>query len=165
MRRSLIFFVLFSLDFFSKAYVHHFLPLMGWNAPVFPYGGIGVFEDFFGIEFSINHVINRGAAWGLFANFQTLLFYARVGIVGVLVFYFFFFKKAQKTPLLLIITGALGNILDHLVYGHVVDMFYFRLWDYSFPVFNVADACIFLGIAALLLHSFFKKRHVAPVES
>jgi signal peptidase II len=131
---------------------------MGWNAPYFPYGGIGVFENWQGIDFSINHVMNLGAAWGIFSNFHQALFYARVGIIGAMIVYLCFFSaREQKTPLLMIITGALGNVLDHLLYGHVIDMFYFRFWGYSFPVFNIADSVIFCGIVWLFIQSFLKK--------
>lgn len=162
MRRALLllFFsaVLFAADFLLKAYVHAALPPMGLVS-FFPYGGIGVFENVLGIDFSIVHVMNKGAAWGMFASFHEILFYGRVVIVcSMLIYLFLFAIRPQHIPLLMIITGALGNILDHLVYGHVIDMFYFRFWGLSFPVFNIADSAIFCGIALLMLQSALKKR-------
>jgi signal peptidase II len=59
----------------------------------------------------------------------------------------------------LIATGAIGNILDYFIYGHVVDVFYFVFWGYSFPVFNVADSIIFCGIVVLFLQSFLERRY------
>lgn len=161
MKRSLLIFLslllILAVDFFSKSYVHHFLPLMGWNEIGYPYGGIAVFENWVGIDFSINHVLNKGAAWGMFSSFQQYLFYARLTIIGGLLGYVLYFaERRQQFPLLVIITGALGNILDHLIYGHVVDMFHFRFWGYSFPVFNIADSAIFCGIASLMLLSFLR---------
>ena len=166
MRRFLLFFLfaatLFLADLLSKAYVHHFLPILGYASSVYPYGGIAVFENWGGIDFSINHVLNKGAAWGMLSSVHEYLFYARLLIIGGMLFYLYFFSLSnQKLPLLMIVTGALGNVVDHLIYGHVIDMFYFRLWDYSFPVFNIADSAIFCGIAWLMMQSFFKPKQKA----
>lgn len=162
MRRALLLLLfsvtLFLSDFILKSYVHNFLPLMS-SQPFYPYGGIGVFENFAGIDFSIIHVLNKGAAWGMLSSFQQALFYGRLVIIGIMLFYLFFFsQRAQHIPLLMIITGALGNVADHLLYGHVIDMFYFRFFDHSFPVFNIADSLIFCGIVYLM---FLPKRKAA----
>lgn len=162
MRRFFLLFgfaaALFFADFFLKSYVHHFLPPMGL-VPTFPYGGIEVFENLYGIDFSLVHVMNKGAAWGMLSSYHQYLFYGRVLIVGVMLFYLFLFSvRSEQLPLLMIITGALGNILDHIFYGHVIDMFYFRFWEKSFPVFNIADSAIFCGIAILMLQSYWKKK-------
>lgn len=151
---------LFGVDFLSKMYVHEMLPVMGWASPLYPYGGIAVFHQLFGgIDFSINYVTNKGAAWGMLSSFQDYLLYFRFLIIGsVLVYLLFFAEQIQRFPLLLVLVGAAGNVVDYFVYGHVVDMFYFRLWGYSFPVFNIADSAIFCGIAWMLLQSFFKKK-------
>ncbi len=163
MRRFTLFFLfaaaLFTIDLLSKAYVNHFLPVLGYASPIYPYGGIAVFENWGGIDFSINHVLNKGAAWGMLSSFHEYLFYARLLIIAGMLFYLFFFSlPSQRLPFLMIVTGALGNVFDHIIYGHVIDMFYFRLWDYSFPVFNIADSAIFCGIAWLMLQSFFKPK-------
>ncbi|HKZ00335.1 MAG TPA: signal peptidase II [Rhabdochlamydiaceae bacterium] len=150
---------LFITDALLKAYIHHSLPVMSYATPIYPYGGIGVFKDWHGIEFSLTHVINKGAAWGAFASLQKYLLYFRLVIIGGLLTYLFFVKNSsyKKLALTLIVTGAIGNVIDYFVYGHVVDMFYFVLWGYSYPVFNVADAAIFCGIVMLILSSLFQK--------
>ena len=129
----------------------------------YPYGGVGIFHDFFGINFSLVHATNTGAAWGLFAEFQDYLLYFRIFFVAMLLVYFLFFNKqsGHRFSLSLIITGAIGNIIDYFVYGHVVDLFYFNFWGYSYPVFNVADATIFSGIILYLINSGLKKRYVS----
>jgi signal peptidase II len=149
--------LVFGLDFFSKSYVHQTIPLASYS---YPYGGIGVFQDFYGIEFSIVHVINTGAAWGFLSSMQDYLPYLRLLIVGSMLVYLFFFKakKSLQVPFVLIIAGALGNICDYFLYGHVVDMFHFKFWGHVYPIFNVADSAIFCGIVWLMLQSFFKKR-------
>jgi len=150
---------LFIADALLKAYIHHSVPVMSYAAPIYPYGGIGVFKDWHGIEFSITHVVNKGAAWGAFASLQQYLLYLRLMIIGGLLTYLFFVKNSSynKWALILIVTGAIGNVVDYFVYGHVVDMFFFVFWGYSYPVFNIADSAIFCGIVMLVLSSLVQK--------
>lgn len=154
--------LIFAADGFLKAYVHHSLPTVSASIPVYPFGGIPVFANWHGIDFSIVHVVNKGAAWGVFSSFQHYLLYVRVLIIGALLSYLFFVKATtfRKFSFLLILTGACGNVLDYFIYGHVVDMFYFIFWGYSYPVFNIADSAIFLGILLLLVQSLFTKLRV-----
>ena len=123
----------------------------------YPYGGIGVFKNFLGIEFSLNHMTNSGAAWGILGEYQLPLLLLRIVLVIGLIVYFFkaSFPHLLRIPLALIIAGACGNVLDYFFYGHVIDMFHFVLWGYDFPVFNVADTAICIGISSMLLLSWF----------
>ncbi|MES2345875.1 MAG: signal peptidase II [Chlamydiota bacterium] len=150
---------LFLADFFLKSYVSQNIPLMSHASPFYPYGGIPVFHHFCGISFSINHVLNRGAAWGMFASFQEVLLYLRIVVISGLFIHVLFFNRDRfkDIPFVLIITGAISNVVDYFVYGQVVDMFYFTFGSYSFPLFNIADSAIFSGVALLLLISLFKK--------
>jgi signal peptidase II len=159
--------LIFMADAFLKAYIHHNISPINASSPVYPYGGIGVFRGWHGIDFSIVHVINKGAAWGVFASVQEYLLYARVAIIGGLLTYLCFVKASvfRKFSLMLIATGALGNVVDYFVYGHVVDMFYFIFWGYSYPVFNIADSAIFLGIALLLGEALLAKLRSSPKPS
>jgi signal peptidase II len=156
----LISILLISIDALTKYYIHKNVMEMSWLNPNYPYGGIGVFKDFFGISLSLNYVQNEGAAWGSFANYSTALFYSRIAIVIGLIVYLAIvdlpFKKLL--PYWLVVTGAIGNILDRLFYGHVVDMIRFVFWTHSVAVFNFADALITVGIVTLLISSFFPDR-------
>lgn len=144
--------ILFVADAWLKVYIHSEIPPIAISSPFFPYGGIGIFRGWHGIDFSIVHVINRGAAWGAFSSMQEYLLYARIAIIGGLLTYLFFVSASvyRKFCLTLIATGAIGNVADYFIYGHVVDMFYFNFWGYSYPVFNLADSFIFMGICLLL---------------
>lgn len=151
--------LIFVLDLATKFFTQKYLPLSYYHAYTYPYEGIGVFRNFMGIEFSINHAINRGAAWGILAEFQTYLLVVRILFVAALFIYLLFFNKFKnkQIPLTLILAGALGNICDYFFYGHVIDMFHFILWGYDYPIFNVADAAIFIGVVWLFLLSFQKQ--------
>ncbi len=161
MKRAL-FFILLALaflaaDFASKHYVFRDL------APEimrYPRGeGIPVFQNFLGIDFFIGLTFNKGAAWGFFANHNFLLILVRIAIVVALFVYLLFFKKSEKEvlPLVLIMTGAIGNILDFFLYGFVIDFFHFKFWGHSFPLFNVADILISCGVALLFFNLSLKK--------
>lgn len=150
---------LLCIDFFSKCWVHTHLSSPSFSPYHYPYGGIGLFQNFFGIDFCINYVTNKGVAWGLFASYPFLLLVIRILLIFLISIYAYFFSKGffRQLSLLLIITGAVGNIFDSFYYGFVIDLFHFTLWGYSFPVFNVADSLIFLGIAAMITLSFTQK--------
>ena len=141
-------------DSLTKAWTHQHLPLMSQASPAYPYGGIPIFKNFFGIEFSLSHMINHGAAWGWGGSYQKWLLALRIGLILALFFYVIAYntKPLLRFPFALILAGAIGNVIDYFIYGHVVDMFHFVLWGYDFPVFNVADSSIFLGILWLILY-------------
>jgi signal peptidase II len=147
--------VVLALDIASKSAVSSHIPLMNPYTMWYPYGGIGVFKDFLGVEFSIVYTVNKGAAWGILADYQHPLLWLRMGLILALLIYVFFFKSAQKWlfPLTLILAGAIGNVIDYFIYGHVVDLFHFILWGYDFPVFNVADSAICIGVFWLAISS------------
>jgi signal peptidase II len=148
------------LDQLTKGLVYTYLPVIDSSLYWYPYGGIGVFQNFAGIEFSINHMTNTGAAWGVFGHHQLPLITLRIGLIVGLSIYLFYYNRhaVRQLPLIVIIAGAMGNVLDFFIYGHVVDMFHFVLWGYDFPVFNLADSVISIGIAFLFFHSHFEEQ-------
>ena len=153
--------VFFAIDFFSKFIVQQNLPLIN-DYPSYPFGGIGITQNFHGITFSLVHAINHGAAWSLFSSYPHLLLSVRlIVILGVL--FALIFSKAYRnyaTALIFIIVAALGNVVDFFIYGHVIDLFYFIFWGYSYPIFNVADSVIFCSMAWILLSSLMKKKNI-----
>lgn len=154
---------LLAADYITKYLTQKYIPLIAFSSPEYPYGGIAVFKDFLGIEFSIVHTTNRGAAWGMFSDFQHYLIILRIVlIIGVLAYFLWINqRKSWLIPLALIISGATGNVIDYFLYGHVVDMLHFKFWGYSFAVFNVADSAVTVGIIWLLLLSTFEKGDAA----
>lgn len=81
-----------------------------------------------------------------------------MGLIAGLCVYLFCFNRdsSWQIPLILIIAGAVGNVADFFLYGHVVDMLHFVFWGYDFPIFNVADSAISIGIGLLFVISWFK---------
>ena len=112
--------------------------------------------------FNIVLVMNRGVSFGLVpieAAWGPWLF---TGIAAIIVAVLIVWLVRAAQPLLaigigLVIGGAIGNVVDRLRYGGVVDFLDFHLGAYHWPAFNVADTSIVLGVAALLYSSLFTK--------
>ncbi len=158
---------LLGIDMTTKYYTQALLPSALSSSPFYPYGGIGVFKNFYGIEFSINHATNTGAAWGILHSYQVPLLAFRILLVAGLAVYALFLNRNPflHVPLSLIIAGATGNIIDYFLYGHVIDMFHFIFWGWNYPVFNVADSAICIGIACLFFMSFNFTASICRIRS
>ncbi len=150
--------LLLGADIASKALAIASVPMMSPYDRIYPFGGIGILPNWFGITFSLNFVTNTGAAWGFFGGHAGLLFGLRIAIITALVCYLLFSKP--KFSLWLVAVGALGNAIDYCLYGHVIDFLHLTFWGYSFPIFNIADSCITIGVASLLLSSRSGNKHV-----
>ncbi len=104
--------------------------------------------------FSIAYVRNQGAAWGMLQGAQYYL--AAFGIVAILLLILFRKKVLGDSPwyipvLGILCAGILGNIIDRIRLGYVVDMFDFYWGVHHFPCFNVADAAICLAVGWLFI--------------
>jgi len=98
--------------------------------------------------FRIKHTVNTGSAFGLFHNQTVFLIFASFIGVGILVFLYRQNNLSgilPKLSLSLQLGGAIGNLLDRIRYGYVVDFIQIGFW----PVFNIADSCIVIGIILL----------------
>jgi signal peptidase II len=107
-------------------------------------------------------VWNYGVSFGLFGD-GALPPLVLVGITGVIAgMIAVWLVRARTWPTVLatglILGGAIGNIIDRLLYGAVVDFVRWHAYGYSWPVFNVADAAITLGVGLLIAESLFGGR-------
>ncbi len=112
--------------------------------------------------FVLTYITNAGAAFGLFPQLGLVFTFIALGVSLVIVFYHRSLPPGQwlvRLSLGLQLGGAVGNLLDRLRYGHVVDLFYIRLW----PVFNIADAAIVTGVVLLMLHLLRTPSKAEPV--
>jgi signal peptidase II len=107
--------------------------------------------------FTITHVQNRGAAFGLLAHIPgAALIFVIISLtaIGLILAYFRWIKEGEVwTPLCLslILTGAVGNLIDRFRLGGVVDFLDFHYKGWHWPAFNVADASITIGVILLAL--------------
>ena len=108
---------------------------------------------------SLSHVRNHGAAFGLLSDwnlpYQSLLLSTLSLIaLGAIAAYFLRLPKGAWLPRLslsLVLGGAIGNVLDRLRLGYVVDFVHVYWRDYQWPDFNVADSAITIGVALLVI--------------
>ena len=134
------------LDQWTKNMVVQALPL---------YRRVSLIQGFF----NLTHVRNTGGAFGIFGGERgglgSILFVVVSLIaIGAIVFLFFKIKENEKTlafSFSLILSGAVGNLIDRLRYGEVVDFLDFYLSSYHWPAFNVADSAICVGIGLMAL--------------
>lgn len=106
--------------------------------------------------FHLTYLENRGAAFGIGQNSTWLLTIISLAILAVVIIAYCKIKPKEKTANIstaLIISGALGNIIDRVCHGYVVDFLDFRL--INFPVFNLADCCIVIGAILFCIYILF----------
>jgi len=138
------------LDQISKMIILHFLPM---------FEVIPVITGFF----NITHIHNPGGAFGFMANqgpeVRRFLFIAVSSIAAVAVAVFYVKTPADypwlSTGLLLILGGAVGNMIDRFRFGEVIDFLDFYLLGHHWPAFNIADSGITVGMIILAFHLLF----------
>lgn len=110
--------------------------------------------------FDIVLVWNRGVSFGLFEGKGTwpLLAVAAAIVAVLLVWLTRARRRALAIALGLVIGGALGNAVDRLVHGAVLDFLDFHAGDLHWPAFNIADSAITIGVALILLDGLFERR-------
>lgn len=114
--------------------------------------------------FNLTLAYNKGAAFSFLANeggWQRWLFTGLAALVSGVIFYWLkglkSHEKITAISLSLILGGAIGNVIDRIAYGHVIDFLDFYYQQYHYPAFNVADSAITVGAALLIFHTLFGK--------
>ena len=133
------------------------------------YESLPVIPGFFDLTF----VVNTGAAFGILAGEQHLwrqLFFVSMTLVALVVLCFAFrqYRHEGRSYVIgigLIGGGALGNLIDRLRFGHVVDFLDFSIKGHHWPAFNVADSAITVGVAFFLLAGFLEIRKDGAPEA
>ena len=113
--------------------------------------------------FSLILAYNKGAAFSFLSDaggWQRWFFTAvAVGVSAVLVVWIYRLKQHEKLlaiALALVLGGAIGNVYDRIMLGHVVDFILVHYQDNYFPAFNIADSAISVGAALLILDAFLQ---------
>ena len=104
--------------------------------------------------FSIQYLKNTGAAFSILEN-QTILL-AITSIICISVIIYYLKKEENLTTAMylsfgLVLGGILGNLIDRIVYQGVIDFLSFQIFNYNFPVFNIADIGITIGVLLLII--------------
>ena len=105
--------------------------------------------------FYLTHIRNYGAAFGLFQNASNLLLWFSIIVIGVILYLYDQIPNENPPQIFtgLILGGALGNLVDRIRFGYVIDFLDFQIW----PAFNVADMAITIGVIGLIIYLIKKK--------
>lgn len=103
--------------------------------------------------FYITKVYNTGAAWSLFEGSGILLIIIAIVAFFLLLKYQNYFMENKRNTLAfaLIYGGLVGNLIDRVIYGYVIDYLHIYIINYSFPVFNLADIAIVIGFLLVII--------------
>lgn len=132
--------ILLVIDIISKLLVRHYLILDG-SIPI-----INNFLD-------LTYVKNTGVAWSIFANNKYFVLILSGFIILGIGYYIYKEKperKITKVAYSFILGGALGNFINRVYYGYVIDFIDIKIFGYNYPIFNVADIFIVVGVLLLI---------------
>lgn len=157
-RRNMLSFVLvvvvwFMIDLITKGVFNAYEPGQVIAGPF-----LGIFQ------FTLVH--NTGAAWGVFGDMTLVLGIFSILVCAAVVAYLFFYAPESSFPLVLggalVVAGGLGNALDRLTLGYVID--FIEPVFINFPVFNVADIGVTCGVVIFIVGLYLERRRAARSE-
>lgn len=140
--------IVFGLDQLTKSWINARLPLGSYG----PGASIEIFPGFFHLV----HVGNTGAAWSMFSGAGVWLALLGLCTLGAIFFWrrqLGLRSRSAQAAFGLLCGGILGNLVDRLVHGHVIDFLDFHFGGYIYPTFNVADMGICIGVFWYVLWS------------
>lgn len=119
--------------------------------------------------FELRYTENPGVAFSMLEG-QRWIFIPVTVLIGTLIVAMMLRSPLRRYPLfnitcILLLAGAIGNLIDRIIYGYVIDFLYFRLID--FPIFNFADCCVVIGAGLLFVFFMFmmKKDDDTPLRT
>ena len=117
---------------------------------------VNIIDNFF----SLTYVLNDGAAFSLFASRTYLLI-----LIALICLFFIIYElknnlddRVLSIGYSLVLAGLLGNFLDRLIDGYIIDYISFKIFTYNFPIFNFADILIVVGIIIVIIKEILKER-------
>jgi signal peptidase II len=114
-------------------------------------GSVAIINNFL----YFTYVKNDGAAWGIFSGTRWFLIIMSILALYAIVKYFILdvqITKIEFVAYALLVGGIIGNLIDRVLYGYVTDYLDFRFGTYNFPVFNLADTAMVVGVSLIVLH-------------
>ena len=140
-----LFLTLVILDQFTKALVINFFNL---------YDSVALLP-----MINLTFVVNYGFAFGLLNNPSLNQILVSLVILAIIIYFLYLLIKTQdkifQLTLTLILAGALGNFIDRIFRGFVIDFIDIYIGKYHWPAFNIADSCITLGFVVLMINILF----------
>lgn len=114
---------------------------------------------------SFTYIQNSGAAWSLLEGKMWFFYIITLIVVAFLLYYLYTEGRKDKilgVILSIILAGTLGNFIDRVLFQYVVDMI--KLEFINFPIFNVADMLLTIGVAALFFYTIYEEKNPRPSE-
>lgn len=117
------------------------------------------------IQLKTTYLRNTGAAWGLLGNLPEYIrpyffYFLTIFAMGIILIFYFkaqFHSKLSRLGIAFVFAGASGNLVDRLYFHYVIDWIHFRWrilgWNYDYPVFNIADSAVTIGVILLILET------------
>jgi signal peptidase II len=105
--------------------------------------------------FYLTYVENTGAAWGILSGNRWFLVIISILAIYAIIKYFLLdinIAKIEFVAYVLILGGIMGNMISRIIYGYVIDYTDFRFGTYQFPVFNIADTAMVIGVFLVISH-------------
>lgn len=134
-----------AMDQISKYLAAAYLPALGT---------LPIIEDIF----HFTYVENRGAAFGMLANHRWIFMILSVVGIGAMIVWLAWEKPKSywtRTAIALVVGGGIGNMIDRVLLGYVIDFIDCRFID--FYVFNIADSCVCVGCAMFVIGAFYEE--------
>lgn len=104
---------------------------------------------------------NTGAAWGILQDQMAFFYVVTVIVLSGVIYYLHTYAKGNRVlsvGLSLILGGAIGNFIDRLVHKEVVDFLDFIIFKYDYPIFNIADSALVVGVILVLFVTFVDEK-------
>ncbi|MDT8318169.1 MAG: signal peptidase II [bacterium] len=125
------------------------------------YQSIEVVENFF----HITYIRNRGAAFGMLSGADESVrvpFFLGISLIAIAVIFYTIYTYHEESRLFplsmaMILGGAIGNMIDRVRFGEVIDFLDVHWYEHHWPAFNVADSAICIGVGLLIINMFFEK--------
>lgn len=109
--------------------------------------------------FELTYVTNTGAAWSILEGQRMFFIILSIGVSLVLIYTIVKEKENLiSLALSLMLAGTLGNLYDRIFHGFVRDMLSFNIFGYDYPVFNIADSALVLGVVLIIVDMVIKER-------
>ena len=116
--------------------------------------------------FQLNYITNKGMAFGINLPVSISFFSGISLIITCFLVWILWCERKNnllmRISLALILGGAIGNLIDRILFGEVVDFFDFMIGDFHWFIFNIADSAVTVGIVLMLFYSFLFKPKVQP---
>ena len=111
--------------------------------------------------FSITYVHNIGAAFSLLPGNRLLFIIIAIFVLGIIYLFFIKNQKLNKLEVIsysLLISGIIGNLIDRIIFGYVLDFLDFNIFGYNFAIFNFADSFIVISVSLLIIGLLGEKK-------